>query len=419
METMTADVDLEVGLDGVNKPYVTLSDIDVSLGQGELDASALDTLNIHLCDFTIVGIVIPLGDYTLPVPFINDIVSAILDPLLNLLKPFVETVLSEMFTCRGTQGPVCYLLPFLEDLLGGFAVDKTIQIANPFDSSPNPQNVASIHMRTEHSRLAFQNGQGGEMDLAGRIDSTRNQVIDTHVDDDLLGIALCDGCLQGATGFAGYNLSGKPMQLAHALDMVNMGLFAIWYNGGTDLNLNTAALDLPPQLGVTDLAIQLRMWLPPMLTSCGMQAEQVMAGVGDSHLSASWTHSGHAYVLHGYTNLLVPADLVADATGDGLAITLANAPDFFEVEVTQLTVDGQKADTASRDYAVSFIRDEIASRILDTLVQVGVAQLQELMPSYDISEFLGHAPGTDEIHIGNFDVQQDQSYAIGNGEFVQ
>jgi hypothetical protein len=419
METMTADVDLDVGLDGVNKPYVTLSDIDVSLGQGEIDISALESFEIQLGNITILGFQFNLGTYTLPVPFLNDIVTAVIDPLLNFLKPFVETVLSQMFTCRGTEGPVCYLLPFLENLLGGFAVDKNITVAHPFDSSPNPQNVATIHMRTQHSRLAFQNGQGGEMDLAGRIDSARNQVIDSHVDDDLLGIALCDGCLQGANGFAGYNLSGKPMQLAHALDMVNMGLFAVWYNGGMDLNLNTDALNLPPQLGVTDLAVQLRMWLPPMLTSCGMQAEQVMAGAGDTHLTASWTHSGHAYVLHGYTNLLVPADLAADASGDGVAITLAGTPDFFEVEVTQLTVDGQKADTASRDYAVGFLRDEIAYRILDTLVQVGVAQLQELMPSYDISEFLGQAPGTDEIHIGNFDVHQDQSYAIGNGEFVQ
>jgi len=416
METMTADVDLDVGLDGTNKPYVTLSDISVSLGQGDLDASVLEELNIHLCDFTVVGMVFELGDYTLPVPFINDIVSAIVDPILNLLKPFIETVLSEMFTCRGTEGPVCYLLPFLENLLGGFAVEKDIAIKNPFDSSANPQTVANIHMKTEHSRLAFSNGQGGEMDLAGRIDSAFNQVLETHMDDDLLGIALSDDCLQGSTGFGGYNLSGKPMQLAHALDMINMGMFAIWHNGGMDQNLNTAAFNLP---GVTDLAVQLRMWLPPMLTSCGMQNEQVMAGAGDTHLTASWTYSGRAYVLHGYANLLVPADLAADASGDGWAVALENTPDFFEIEVTQLTVDGQKADDTARSYAVGFIRDEIASRILDAWVQVGVAQLHELMPSYDISEFLGHTPGTDEIHIGNFDVHQDQSYAIGNGEFVQ
>jgi hypothetical protein len=416
METMTADIDLDVGLDGVNKPYVTLSSIDVSLGAGELDISALESFDIQLGIINILGFQFDLGTFTLPVPFLNDIVSAVVDPLLNILKPFIETVLSEMFTCRGTEGPVCYVLPFLENLLEGFAVDKTIQIAHPFDSSPNPQNVATINMLTEHSRLEFSNGQGGEMDLAGRIDSARNQVIDTHTDDDLLGIALCDGCLQGASGFSGYSLSGKPMQLAHALDMVNMGMFAIWYNGGMDLNLNTAAFNLP---GVTDLAVQLRMWLPPMLTSCGMQNERVMAGAGDTHLTANWTYSGHAYVLHGYANLLVPADLAADASGDGWAITLADTPDFFEIEVTQLTVDGEKADTASRDYAVGFVRDEIASRILETLVEVGVARLHELMPSYDISEFLGHAPGTDEIHIGNFEIHQDQSYAIGNGEFVQ
>jgi hypothetical protein len=183
-----------------------------------------------------------------------------------------------------------------------------------------------------------------------------------------------------------------------------------------DLNLNTSAFNLP---GVTDLAVQLRMWLPPMLTSCGMQNEQVMAGAGDTHLTANWTYSGHAYVLHGYANLLVPADLARDASGDGWAITLANDPDFFEIEVTQMTVDGHKADETARTYAVGFIRDEIASRILDAWVQVGVAQLHELSPSYDISEFLGHTPGTDEIHIGNFEVHQDQSYAIGNGEFVQ
>jgi hypothetical protein len=145
----------------------------------------------------------------------------------------------------------------------------------------------------------------------------------------------------------------------------------------------------------------------------------VMTGAGDTHLTASWTYSGHDYVLHGYANLLVPADLAADASGDVWAITLANQPDFFEIEVTQLTVDGQAANDTARSYAVGFIRDEITWRILDAWVQVGVAQLGELMPSYDISEFLGHTPGTDEIHIGNFEVHQDQSYAIGNGEFVQ
>ena len=64
-----------------------------------------------------------------------------------------------------------------------------------------------------------------------------------------------------------------------------------------------------------------------MLTSCGMQAEQVMAGVGDSHLNASWTHSGRAYVLHGYTNLLVPADLGVNAAGEALFAGLL--PDYF------------------------------------------------------------------------------------------
>ncbi|MFC1654448.1 hypothetical protein ACFL2F_01475, partial [Myxococcota bacterium] len=48
METMTADVDLDIGLDGVNQPYVTLSDINVSLGQGDLDATAKHNTDFHI-----------------------------------------------------------------------------------------------------------------------------------------------------------------------------------------------------------------------------------------------------------------------------------------------------------------------------------------------------------------------------------
>ncbi len=80
METMTVDADLVVTLDGENKPSVDLPEggIAVSLGQGELDASALDTLIIDLCTFTIAGYEFELGEYALPVPLIDDIVSAIL-----------------------------------------------------------------------------------------------------------------------------------------------------------------------------------------------------------------------------------------------------------------------------------------------------------------------------------------------------
>ncbi|MBW1811683.1 MAG: hypothetical protein JRJ87_26075, partial [Deltaproteobacteria bacterium] len=315
---MTADVDMDIGLSGATGlPEVTLADLAVALGQGTLDISALEDVTINIGTISFASFSIDLGTWQFPTTFISDLADQLLDPLVNALKPLLEIVFNQFFTCSDPQNPLCYVIPFLEDFLGAFAVEQEVEILNPFDES----HAATTQVSIKHNSLEFTRYQGGDMKLSARIDSLRDQALDNHSDDDLLGIALADGCFSGQTEFTGFSIGSKTIQLADALDLVNMNLFAIWNNAGLDINLGAADLELPPEQSVSALSVSLSPWLPPMLSGCATSAEEVLVEMGDLQVAGSLTTlAGNEIAFTGFVSVIYPGTLQANAAGDGVEV---------------------------------------------------------------------------------------------------
>ncbi len=419
VDRMLADLDLDIGLDAANEPQVALANLDINLGQATLDVSALEDITINIGTLHFASFEIDLGTWHFPSTFISDLANQLLDPLVNALKPVIEFLLDEFFTCADPQNPICYVMPFFEDFFSAFAIDEEVQIADPFDRAPNAPPLASAHFLTKYSELLFSSGHGGDLGLAARISSNTNPDLLQHRDDDLLGLALTDGCLAGQDDFTGYAVGDKSIQIAPALDLTNMVLFAIWNNGGFDLDLDASHFNLPQELDVSSLSVNLKPWLPPMLTACGRDNEEILAELGDLRLEGVLTtRAGNRITFGGFASLMIPALLQANAAADGIEINLSDTPEFSAAELDSLSVDGQAADPAVRQSVLALIKDQLAAQLLGAFTDIGLGQLGVLAPSFDISVFLGQAAGSAEMTIGDFEIHQDQSHAIANGDLV-
>jgi hypothetical protein len=419
VDQMLADLDLDIGLDSSKNPQVALANLDINLGQATLDVSALEDITINIGTLHFASFEIDLGTWNFPSTFISDLANQLLNPLVNALKPVIEYLLDEFFTCADPQNPVCYVMPFFEDFFSAFAIDKDVQIENPFDTSPSAPPLASAHFLTKFSDLLFAQGHGSDLTLVARISSNTDPDLLQHRDDDFLGLALTDGCLVDEGDFTGYDIGDKSIQIAPAIDLANMVLFAIWNNGGFDLDLDASHFNLPQELDVSSLSVNLKPWLPPMLTACGRDNEEILAELGDLRIEGELTtQAGNRITFSGFASLMIPAQLRANAAAGGIEINLADAPEFSAAEIDSLSIDGQAADSAVRGSVTSLIKDQLAVQLLRAFADIGLGQIGVLVPSFDISAFLGQAAGSAEMTIGDFEIHQDQSHAIANGDLV-
>jgi hypothetical protein len=418
-QSMHVDADLTIGLNQESREAeVALSNFTFDFDPGSMDVSALEDLTINIGTIQIAGRVIELGTYNFPTTFVSDMVEEMLEPLMNNFTPLVSALISEAFTCEDRESPVCFLIPFMKDMLDGFVVQADMDIRNPFERSAG-EPLARTHLTTRRATLGFEADLGGKMAISARIDAERARNLEAHMDDDMLGLALSDGCLRGADGFAGYDVGEKTLQLAPAFDFINMGLYAIWYNGGMDLDLGAGAFELPADHGISDLVVQARMWLPPMLTGCASDTDSVVTGLGDLHLAVSMRLDGKDVYLAGFVSLMLPGQLTADSSGLGVIMNMEDDFSFFELEIERCTVNGLIADDDTREQVVSLVRNTLSRQLLEKLTGIGLDQLRELTPSYDISRFLRLPTDTAHLSIGGFEVHRDQTHTVLNGEFVR
>jgi len=419
-QSMQVHADLDIGLNpDTREAEVALSDFLFDFAPASMDLSALEDVTINIGTIQIAGRIIDLGTWNFPTTFLSDIAEDMLEPLMNTFTPLVSALISESFTCDDRESPVCFLIPFMKDLLDGFEVEGDLDIRNPFDRSAAAEPLAATHLATQRTELGFLSGQGGTLTLSARIDAERARSIDSHSDDDMLGVALSDGCLSGEPGFAGYAIGQKSIQLAPAFDLINMALFAVWYNGGLDLDLGMGAFELPETWNIQDLVVQARMWLPPMLTACHSENEAVVTGLGDMHLAVSVRLNGKDVYLSGFASMLLPGRLVADSQGNSLVMNPGVDYSFYEFETERLTVNGLEPDAATREQVMDLVKNFIARQLLERLTGVGLAQTRELTPSYDISRFLLLPPESSYFTIGSLDVHRTGTHAVMNGEFLQ
>ncbi|HOX43606.1 MAG TPA: hypothetical protein PK668_08410 [Myxococcota bacterium] len=383
---MSLDADLLAFLDAAGAPQVTLDQMTLAVEQGGLDLSALDSLQIDLGQVDVVGYLIDLGTYQLDTQFIADLADQLLDPVLDALQPVLEWALGELLTCEDTVDPLCFFVPFLEDVLAAFQPPAEVSVADPFGGLA-PLVVAPFAWRQDE--LLFRAGFGGRFDFAGRTALPRAPAVSAHADDDHLGQPLLGGCLAADPGFLGQPGRGRGLQSVPAVDLANMLLEAAWDAGGLDLELDQVELGLDPALGLSALALTLRPTLAPLLNLCAGAGAALELQIGDLGFSLVLTREGQVYQAAGYLSL-------AQAAGVELrAEQLAPVPGEVRhalLELDGLTVDGQPASGEQLAWLEGLLADTLGPALLARVSGAVLASLSALEPSFDLAGFPGLDP---------------------------
>ncbi len=415
---MQAQADLVVGLDRqTHEPLVSLARMDLTLGQGAVDVSALEDLTFNLGTLQFASYELELGTYTIDASFVGDLADAVVEPLIDALLPLLEPVLEMAFQCRNPDNPVCFIVPFLTDLLAGFATDVTLEVADPFATEPDPP-LTQVQLTTRIDEILFRTGFGGWLTLAGRAVAEPDPLVEQHADDDLLGVGLLGGCLEPDPGFGGYPTGQKALQLATAIDLANQILFAVWRAGGSDAELSGEAFALPPELGVAELSVTLQPWLPPLLGPCAEDGE-LRVGWGDVHFALEYSHDGDQVAATGFASLSLASGLAA--TADGQLLLDGPVVDWSEVEIQSLTVAGQPMalDSGAAALVRQLLSQHLLAAVLGAQVDTGLAQLLALQPAWDLEQYPGIEPGETALGVGDYEPNRDGGRIILNGDFIQ
>ncbi|RME26839.1 MAG: hypothetical protein D6806_05580, partial [Deltaproteobacteria bacterium] len=213
-----------------------------------------------------------------------------------------------------------------------------------------------------------------------------------HRDDDFLGQALIDGCLEGRQDYAGTPVQGQPVQVARRYDMLNSILLATWQAAGFDIDLGLSDVELPEELGARSLELHARPWLPPAVTDCYSDDGTLVVQLGDLEVAGRLTTmAGEEIALHGFVSVQVPAELQLDAQGEPvLSLDLAAA--YARAEADTPVVDGN-ADPA-RATAIRQLLEHLGPQVARILLDAGVAAERATLPRSDISRFLGLSAGS-------------------------
>ncbi|MBN2498471.1 MAG: hypothetical protein JXR96_28025 [Deltaproteobacteria bacterium] len=421
-DTLDVDARWAIFLDSSDMPEVILDQLDLEMGAGAVDMSVLQGFDVELGVVTVVGYeILDLGTYTLQFDFLQDLADSLIDPLIDLIVPVIEPVIELLLSCSEPDNPVCFVIPFFEHMLGSFVLDMDVDLSDPFGDETSPP-LASVHLSTAYDDLRFREEQGGRMVLGGLFDGETSEDVLAHCDDDLLGLALVDGCQQDPEAglFRPPRTDGKAVQIAPALDLLNMAMFAAWRSGAFDLELDEGDFASMAEDGFSDvsgLSLQLLPWLPLlMVDDCPPQSEPVLlAGLGDLWLEGGFDRAGQRYAFSGFASIAVPGSVVEDAQG----VQVEFQPDLEGVQIELelgLTVDGQVADEAARDFLADLASRAWLPELVCRLTGLALEQAPLFAPAFDISAFPGMGSG-DRLLVTPWTTHSDQGRVVLNGDF--
>jgi hypothetical protein len=413
------DADFLVGLDQDNQADVELQDLTVlltSFTSDDIDLSGMEGIEINLGTITIATLEIELGTYTIGTAFINDMINAIFDPIVETLSIALDAYLSWFYDCQDPDNPLCFVIPFFEDLLGSYSIAAALEYDNPFTNGP----LINVDFNTVFSSINFSETSFGKMNLAARVDSQIGAELTSHMDDDFLGLPLIAGCNTIDPGFSGHSTDDKAIQMATSIDMYNMFLKAVWFNGGMDLDINQAALDLDPQLNISNITLITKPWLPIIINHCAGLVDYLEAQLGDWQLDITFTKDNVSYVVSGFLGLILPANLSLGLDGKPALELDTSDIQNFAFEIQQLTVGGQPATADDYDLINELVRDHLGPQLINAYTNFMISALcEQLILDYDASAFPGLEPGQNQLLINNFGTAQSQGRIILNGEINQ
>jgi hypothetical protein len=412
VDDMPVTLEMSVALDAGRHPLVELKQMDVDLSSATIDASALENLTFNIGRIRFAGYEYDFGTIQLDTTFISDIANQLIDPLLNALKPIVEIALEQLLGCRDENNPVCYVLPFLEKLFDSFSGQKKLDIYRPFAQSPKPLQIT---VELNNDSLESGVGKGVALALAGRVEGTPAQTVLEHMDDDHLGLARVNGCLNPEGTFNPPAPGAKSMQLADHLDLLNAVLFSAWRQGAFDAQLNEKQVSLPPEMSVQNLTLNLKPWLAPLVSDCGAGAGQLLIELGDCGLEGSVTTlAGNQLAFSGFVSIILPTTLT-QAAGTPKFAPQKDAMRYW-VELQTVTLDGKPAPQVEA-MLEQMLGQYLAATAAEGLAGAALSAWTQLFPLLDISTFLNQPVQSTWWKFGTFELTGAEHHLVFNTDW--
>lgn len=343
-----------------------LEDVIIDLGAIEIPVIGA----IDLPEFSLAGLVGPVNDL-IGDQLLENAITWVQDSLAGLVTPFISDAVAAL----------------VRQLVGVLGLELDI----PLPQLPGAANAVTLHFATEPSSVHM-DPIGGVFGLGASLTSAK------AIDRNPLGSIVRGGC--GGTDPETITFDGvAPLAAGFLFDFVNEAIFALWWGGGINLDLDLA--DLGGLGGMGNGVIHLQFLLPPIVTDC--TAEGVMElQIGDLYLEVEGSALGFSLSLAGYADLRVPVELTT--VNDKIALEIAGQPQL-DLEVTE--------SSGAVSMFVGMLPDLIEDQVLPMLVDGISSVLSAIpLPEIDLSALVPGVPAGTVIRLGGLTATTRHGYLI-------
>ena len=348
----------------------------------DIQIDLLDGLTVDLGQLDLFGFIIDLGTYNLDdlVGGLNDLISDfVLDPLVNfitqpivdLLEPLVTTLMGDL----------------IEQVFDIVVLETAFEILPLVGPDPTP-----LFIKTDVSSIIFK-------DDGARAGLNLGTLTQKGVDRDPLGIILRDGCNHEEIDIPLYEFVPPPaLQLGLKYDVVNEILFALWWSGlinnEIDLSALLAGAELP--IPITDIVVTPNLLLPPILDDCNNK-DAMQVQLGDAYLDLKFNLLNQEQHIGLWLQLKLTAAIAAQDSQIGIKI---EGISYLENEI--IDIGGNMGDLLG-------LVEGLIPVLLDLVKD------QEFMfdvPSIDLGSLIPGLPPSAVLVLGNMFSMNDAGFTI-------
>lgn len=324
--------------------------------------------------------------------------------LLNWLINFFEGTFAGMIEDAFVD-QINEIAPALEDALAGLALNQDFEIPAFIGDGP----PTTLSLRTRLSRLDF-TPAGGTVGMAATIVTPKGTL---HNPLGSIGRAAClSGVPEAMPGFPVGSPTPTPPALELGLmdDLVNLIPYALYWSGALTLPIPQEMLgeDLGAY-GITEMALNLDMLLPPILSGCNDDGALTIQ-VGDIGVQANMKLFGVPVQMQMYASFEADAEILVVDGEAGKELSIAvREPTFVDIEIASLS----GGLVGAEDVLGSLIRDTLMPELLGALTGDSLGSFP--IPEFDLSGLMeGLPPGT-SISIEIREVLRRAAYTVLSG----
>ncbi len=298
------------------------------------------------------------------------------------------------------------IVPKLQEALAGLALNQDFTVPSLIPDGAD----TTLGLRSVISTFACH--------VTGCTVGLKATIVAPHgVQHQVLGSIGRAACLSGLPEPVPAYPVGSPVPTVPALelglhdDFFNQVPFALFWAGVLTLPIPESMLggvDLS-SYNITDLAVSLDLWLPPILSTCNDQAA-LRLQIGDLGVRIDMKLFGVPVQMQIYASLEAAARLEAVDGANGKELSIAiDEPTFLDLEIASLA----GGLVGAEDSLGTLIREQLIPKVLESMTGKALGSFP--IPEIDLSGMIDGLPPDTKIAIEIREVLRDHAYSVLSG----